>query len=59
MREIARRNRIQVYGSSQFYNKKVQQERAGIFYKQGQYMKDFQDEFEEVVPYSEYFPVTR
>ena len=56
MREIARRNRIQVYGSSQFYNKKVQQERAGIFYKQGQYMKDFQDEFEEVVPYSEYFP---
>lgn len=56
MREIARRNRIQVYGSSQFYNKKVQQERAGIFYKQGQYMKDFQDEFEEVVPYSEYYP---
>lgn len=56
MREIARRNRIQAYGSSQFYNKKVQQERAGIFYKQGQFMKDFQDEFEEVVPYSEYFP---
>ena len=56
MREIARRNRIQVYGSSQFYNKKVQQERAGIFYKQGQFMKDFQDEFGEVVPYSEYFP---
>lgn len=56
MREIARRNRIQVYGSSQFYNKKVQQERAGIFYKQGQFMKDFKDEFEEIVPYSEYYP---
>ena len=56
MRDIARRNRIFVSGSSKFYSRKVQQERSRIFYKQGRFMSDFEDSFEETAPYSEYFP---
>ena len=56
MRDIARSNRHLVYGSSKFYNEKVRQENARIFYKQGMFMKDFEDDYEEVVSYKEYFP---
>lgn len=56
MRDIARSNRYLVYGSSKFYNEKVRQEKSRIFYKQGMFMKDFEDDYEEAVPYKEYFP---
>lgn len=56
MRDIARSNRHLVYGSSKFYNEKVRQENARIFYKQGMFMKDFEDDYEEAVSYREYFP---
>ena len=56
MRDIARSNRSLVYGTSKFYHEKVRQENSKIFYKQGMFMKDFEDVYEETVPYKEYFP---
>lgn len=56
MRDIARDYRIMFYGSSKFYDQRVQQENSKIFYKQGMFMKDFEDEYERSVPYSSYFP---
>ena len=56
MRDIAREDRYWFYNSSRFYDKRVQQENARIFYKQGMYMKDFEDAYEESIPYSAYFP---
>lgn len=59
MRDIARGFRTYhstVYNNSRFYNLKVQQENSIIFYKQGLFMKDFEDTYDKQVPYSSYFP---
>ena len=56
MRDVARSSRNFVYGFSKFYNETVRQEKSRIFYKQGMFMKDFEDDYEEGVPYKEYFP---
>lgn len=56
MRDIARSNRFLVYGSSKFFNEKIRLENSKIFYKQGMFMKDFEDDYEESVSYKEYFP---
>lgn len=56
MRDIARSNRVLVFGNSKFYNKSVQQENSKIFYKQGMFMKDFEDDYEETALYTEYYP---
>lgn len=59
MRNIARDFRMyhsSVYSNSKFYNPKVQQENSIIFYKQGTFMKDFEDEYGKQVSYSSYFP---
>lgn len=56
MRDIARNNRFVIYGSTKFYNEKVRQENSRIFYKQGMFMKDFVDDYEETAAYKEYFP---
>ncbi len=56
MRGIARENRSLLSNCSKFYDKKVQQENSRIFYKQGMFMKDFEDEYQESVPYTAYFP---
>lgn len=56
MRDIARANRSFYSGSNKFYDSKVQREKAKIFYKQGMFMKDFEDYYEESVPYSSYYP---
>ena len=56
MRDIARNNRVMVFGNSRFYNKNVQRENSRIFYKQGMFMKDFEDDYRETVPYTEYYP---
>ncbi len=56
MRDISRENRSWLINSSKFYNKRVQQENSQIFYKQGFFMKDFEDDYEESVPCTMYFP---
>lgn len=56
MRDIARANRSQYFGHNRFFDKRVQQEDANIFYKQGMFMKDFSDSYNENAPFSSYFP---
>lgn len=56
MRDIARENRSLLHNSSHFYNSRIQQEKANIFYKQAVFMKDFEDDYENPVPYASYFP---
>lgn len=56
MRDIARNNRFVIYGSTKFYNEKVRQENSRVFYKQGMFMKDFEDDYKDTVAYKEYFP---
>ena len=56
MRDIARASRLSVYGSSGFFQDKVRQENSEIFYKQGMFMKDFEDDYEESAEYKQYFP---
>lgn len=56
MRDIARENRTLYFKSSPFYDAKVRQENSMIFYKQGMFMKDFEDHYEKSVPYTSYFP---
>lgn len=56
MRDIARNSRVLVFGNSKFYNKSVQQENSKIFYKQGMFMKDFEDDYGETALYTEYYP---
>ena len=56
MRDIARENRCLYFNSSRFYDKRIQQENARIFYLQGRFMADFEDDYEKNQPYSAYFP---
>ena len=55
MREISRAQRL-VYNNSRFFDWRVQQDNAFIFYKQGMFMKDFSDNYSENVEFSQYFP---
>jgi len=55
MREISRNYRRN-YSYTKFYDKRVQQDNALIFYKQGIFMKDFTDNYSENTPLSAYFP---
>lgn len=56
MRDIARESRSLFFNHTRFYDRKIQQENARIFYLQGMFMKDFEDACERVLPYSAYFP---
>jgi len=56
MRDIARESRYLNFRSSHVYNQKMQWENSRLFYRQGMFMKDFQDAYEKVVPYSSYYP---
>ena len=56
MRDIARNYRFSVYGSNRFYDPRVRWETARVFYKQGVFMQDFIDDYEETAEYSSYFP---
>lgn len=56
MRDIAREDRYSGFRNSNFYDQRMQRENAKTFYKQGMFMKDFEDEYEKTVPYSSYFP---
>lgn len=56
MRDIARENSSSYFFNTRFYNKQTQYENSKIFYKQAQFMKDFEDDYDKVVPFSSYFP---
>lgn len=56
MRDIARVYHASVYGSNRFYDARIRWETARVFYKQGVFMQDFIDEFEEAEEFSSYFP---
>ena len=56
MRDIARQYRPSAYGSNRFYDMHIRWETARIFYKQGVFMQDFTDSFEEKEEFSSYFP---
>jgi lambda repressor-like predicted transcriptional regulator len=56
MREIARGIRSWNFDHNRFFDRRVQQENAKIFYKQGVFMKDFTDNYSESAQFSSYFP---
>ena len=56
MRDIARQYRLPFTNYSRFFDKRVQQDNAKIFYKQAVFMKDFEDDYRSQVPFSSYFP---
>ena len=56
MRDIARESRVLTFGNSRFYDKRIQQENSRLFYRQGMFMKDFEDDCGKSLPYSAYFP---
>ena len=56
MRNIARAYQASVYGSNRFYDARIRWETARVFYKQGVFMQDFTDDFEETEEFSSYFP---
>ena len=56
MRDIARQYRSPFTNYSRFFDRRVQQDNAKIFYKQAVFMKDFEDDYPEQVPFSSYFP---
>ena len=56
MREIGRQERSRSWGESRFYDGNVRRENARVFYRQGIFMKDFEDEYPETAPYSAYYP---
>ncbi len=55
MRDIARAERSSYFGSSRFYDSRTRAENSRIFYKQGKFMEDFEDDCEKAVPCSAYF----
>lgn len=55
MREISRTHRS-MYDSSRFFDQRVQQNNAIIFYKQAVFMKEFSDDYSGNKPFSQYFP---
>ena len=56
MREISRVYKNPALNQSRFYDYRVQQENARIFYEQGMFMKDFEDHYEKKITCSAYYP---
>lgn len=56
MRDIARAYHAGTYGSNRFYDTRIRWEIARVFYKQGVFMQDFTDDYEEAEEFSSYFP---
>jgi hypothetical protein len=55
MRDIARSHRS-TYDFSRFFERRIQNDNSVIFYQQGMFMKDFEDDFADSKPFSQYFP---
>ncbi|MHB8962885.1 MAG: TerB N-terminal domain-containing protein [Saccharofermentanales bacterium] len=56
MREISIYNHSSYFLNSKLYDKQAQYENSKIFYKQAVFMKDFEDDYAETVPFTSYFP---
>jgi len=56
MRDIARANRTVMSFYSRSFSRGDQKENAKIFYKQAIFMKDFEDDYPEKIPFTSYFP---
>lgn len=56
MRDIARQHQSPAVYYSKFFDKRIQQNNARIFYEQALFMKDFEDDYPEQVQFSSYFP---
>ncbi len=55
MRDIARQHRLS-YDFKNFFDRRAYYDNSIIFYKQGMFMKDFEDDYSDSVPLSQYFP---
>ena len=55
MREIAKAHRSK-YDFRRFFDRRIHQDNAEIFYKQGMLMKDFSDNYSSKMQFSGYFP---
>ena len=55
MRDIARAHR-EAYDFSRFFDRRVRQDNAEVFYKQALFMKDFTDNYTGITQFSQYFP---
>ncbi|MDD2362556.1 MAG: TerB N-terminal domain-containing protein [Oscillospiraceae bacterium] len=55
MRDISK-NHQSNYGYNRFLDKRIQQDIASVFYKQGIFMKDFTDDYDGEMPLSSYYP---
>ncbi|MDR2547346.1 MAG: TerB N-terminal domain-containing protein [Lachnospiraceae bacterium] len=55
MRDIARAQRS-TYSYTRFFDRRIQQDNAIIFYQQALFMKDFTDDYSGNKPFSQYFP---
>ncbi len=56
MRDISRSNHSSYFLNTKFYKKQIQYENSKIFYKQAEFMKDFEDDYTNTAPFSSYFP---
>lgn len=56
MRDIARQYQSPAAYYSKYFDKRMQQNNARIFYEQALFMKDFEDNYSEQVEFSSYFP---
>jgi len=55
MRDIARKHRSH-YDYSRFFDRRVQNENARIFFEQGLFMQDFTDDYADIAQFKQYFP---
>ncbi|MFA5432477.1 MAG: hypothetical protein WC319_06340, partial [Candidatus Paceibacterota bacterium] len=55
MKEISRHYPSPYTDYSRFFDRRIQQDSARIFYNQAQFMKDFEDDYTEQVSFSSYF----
>lgn len=56
MRDIARQYPVPYSNYNKFYDRRIQKWNARVFYKQAQFMKDFEDDYPGSVPFSSYYP---
>lgn len=56
MREISRHNASYSSDYLRFFDRRIQQDNSKVFYKQGIFMKDFEDDYEGNASFSSYFP---
>ncbi len=59
MQEIARAEMPSVYDYTRFFDRRVRDDNARVFYKQAQFMADFTDNYGGFAPFSQYFPSFR